>query len=355
MRPLFDAWLVNPPFGDPGVYVDFRFEKRALLFDLGEITPLPPRKLMRVSHVFVSHTHMDHFIGFDRLLRVCLGRHAGVHLFGPPGFIAQVEHRLAAYTWNLVHNYATDYSVTATEIGEAESDGRHRTASARFRSRLRFERETLPEASVADGTLLDEEGFRVRAALLDHRTPCLGFAIEEKLHVNVRMNPLHAMGLRAGPWLKDLKRAVLAGHPDHDPVRAWWTEHGTLREREVTLGELKAQVLELVPGRKICYITDVVFHEENLRRIVGLAHGADLLFIESVFLDAEASHAQAKQHLTAGQAGTIARAAHARVVIPFHFSPRYTGREAEIRGELEAALGDDGHLVSPSGPPADHF
>jgi len=344
MRPLFDVRLVNTPFGDPGVYADFRFEKRAFLFDLGDNTPLPPRKLMRVSHVFVSHTHMDHFIGFDRLLRVCLGRHAGVHLFGPPGFIAQVEHRLAAYTWNLVHTYETDYSVTATEIGEPDADGRHRTASARFRSRLRFERETLPGASVADGTLLDEEGFRIRAALLDHRTPCLGFAIEEKLHVNVWKNRLLAMGLRTGPWLKDLKRAVLAGRPDHDLVRAWWTEHGTVREREVTLGELKAHALELVPGQKICYITDVVFHDDNLRRIVGLAHGADLLFIESVFLNAEIAHAQAKQHLTAVQAGTIARAAHARIVIPFHFSPRYAGREAELQGELESAFGGAGHL-----------
>ena len=73
MQALFDARLVNPSFGDPGVCVDFRLERRSLLFDLGDNAPLLPRTLMRISHVFVSHTHMDHFIGFDRLLRIFLG------------------------------------------------------------------------------------------------------------------------------------------------------------------------------------------------------------------------------------------------------------------------------------------
>ncbi len=349
MQPLFDPRLVNPPFGDPGVYVDFRFERRAFLLDLGDNTPLFPKKLLRLSHAFVSHAHMDHFIGFDRLVRICLGRQTGVHLFGPAGFIAQVEHKLAAYTWNLVQSYETDFALTVTEIAGDVTSGETPVRNARFRSRRRFEREDLPDSPVAGGVLLEEEGFRVRTALFDHRTPCLGFAIEEKVHINVLKNRLLEMGLQTGPWLKDMKRAVLAGRPDEERVRAWWKDFGVVHEREVALGELKARALDLVRGQKICYVTDVAFHDDNVGRIVELARGADLLFIEAVFMDEESAHARDKQHLTARQAGAIARAAGARNLVPFHFSPRYIGREAELLSELQAAFGGSAHLAATNG------
>jgi len=333
MRPMLMPQLVNPAFGDPGLYVDFRNEKRALLFDIGDIASLAPRKLLRLSHVFVSHTHMDHFMGFDALLRVSLGRDVAVRLFGPPGLVDQVAHKLAAYTWNLVDSYPGDFSVLASEL---RPDGR--LASALFRCRRRFERETLEEAHADDGVLVDEPGFRVRTVFLEHRTPCLAFAVEEKAHVNIWKNRLDEMGLPVGPWIRDLKETVLEGAPDDTPVCASWKEKAERKDRVLMLGELKARALQIVPGEKLCYVTDAAFSEQNARRIVELAKGADLLFIESVFLDEDADQAQVKCHLTARQAGEIARAAGARAVVPFHFSPRYAGREGELRAELELAF-----------------
>jgi len=213
MKPLFHPRLVNDPFGDPGLYVDFLFERRALLFDLGDLSPLPARQLLKVTHAFVSHTHMDHFAGFDALLRLFLGRDKLLHLFGPPGFIDRVEHKLAGYTWNLVANYESDFIVRASE-GSPE-DG---LDTALFRSRTGFRREIAESPSPKPGLLLDEETFQVRAAVLDHQIPCLAFALEEKFHVNVWKSGLEELGLPTGSWLRDLKSAVARNEPDDMPV-----------------------------------------------------------------------------------------------------------------------------------------
>jgi ribonuclease Z len=74
VQPIFQAKLVNGVWGDPVVLIDLKYTRRAILFDIGDVTSLSTRILLRVSDVFVSHTHMDHFAGFDHLLRVCLGR-----------------------------------------------------------------------------------------------------------------------------------------------------------------------------------------------------------------------------------------------------------------------------------------
>ncbi|MEW5910730.1 MAG: MBL fold metallo-hydrolase, partial [Thermodesulfobacteriota bacterium] len=91
MRPSFHPKLVNSPFEDPGLFISFLFEKKGILFDLGNLSSLSSKELLKVSHVFVTHTHMDHFIGFDSLLRLLLGRRKRVYLYGPLGFLRHLE------------------------------------------------------------------------------------------------------------------------------------------------------------------------------------------------------------------------------------------------------------------------
>ncbi|MDE2263750.1 MAG: ribonuclease Z, partial [Gammaproteobacteria bacterium] len=88
----------------------------------------------------------------------------------------------------------------------------------------------------------------------------------------------------------------------------------------------------------VCYVTDVADTPRNREALASFLHGADLLFIETVFLDADRQHAARKAHLTARAAGEIARAAGVRTAVPFHFSPRYLGREDELRREFEESL-----------------
>ncbi|HZV83180.1 MAG TPA: MBL fold metallo-hydrolase [Geobacteraceae bacterium] len=330
MTPQFHPVLVNGPFDDPGVYVDFLYERRALLFDLGDIRALSPRKILRITHVFISHTHIDHFIGFDHLLRLCLGREKRLHLYGPPGFTAQVEHRLASFTWNLVESYPTDFTVAATEL---HPDGRG--IFAEFHCRRGFRREGERAEQLTGNIILDEETFRIRTAFLDHRTVCLAFALEEKCHVNIMKNRLLELGLPTGPWLSELKRAILREEADDMPFRVWWAGEAGEEERHFLLGELKSMIVQVVPGQKIAYVTDAVYTPANGAKIVDLARGADYLFIEATFLDAERERAAERYHLTALQAGLLARLAGVGRAMPFHFSPRYRGTEERLLQELE--------------------
>ncbi|MGA8033043.1 MAG: MBL fold metallo-hydrolase [Casimicrobiaceae bacterium] len=331
MRCLFEPHLVNDAFGDPGLYVDFRDERRALLFDLGDIGVLPPRKLMRLSHIFVTHTHMDHFAGFDPLLRVVLGRKAGLTLFGGPGFIAQVEHKLRAYTWNVVHRYEE----LVLDVRETGIDGRGQRA--RFSSRSRFAREPAGAFDVSCDVVHDEATFRVRGRFVDHDTPCLAYAIEEKAHVNVARDRLEALGVSTGAWLRELKHAVLTGASGSTPIDVRWRDRQGDHAMTRTVDELRHLVLDVVPGQRIGYVTDLRYTEANVQALAQLLAGVDLLFIESVFLDEDGDHATRKNHLTAGQAGSIARVLGAKDVRPFHFSPRYQGREAELIAQVQAA------------------
>jgi hypothetical protein len=49
MRPILQPSLVNGRFADPALFVDVLFERRALLFDLGDIAALSPCSGPRAS------------------------------------------------------------------------------------------------------------------------------------------------------------------------------------------------------------------------------------------------------------------------------------------------------------------
>jgi ribonuclease Z len=176
-----------------------------------------------------------------------------------------------------------------------------------------------------------EEQFTIEAVTLDHGTPCLGFALQERLNVNVVKEGLNALGLPVGPWLTTAKRAVRRGDPDE-------IEIAIDAETSVRLGRLKERALRVMPGQRVVYLVDMCGHEENIVRAVRLAEGAHQLFIEAAFAEEDAALAMERCHLTAMRAGEIARRAGVRQVIPFHFSPRYLDRPELLIGQVERAF-----------------
>jgi ribonuclease Z len=329
MKSAFIPRLVNHPFGDPGLFVELRYEGTAMLFDLGRIDRRPATSLFKLHHVFVSHTHMDHFIGFDHLLRVFLARDRNLHLYGPPGFIDNVRGRLAGYTWNLIESYPLQ--LTVHEIGHAEIETVVLPARTAF----------VPEGTTHrpfDGVLVDNDQYTVTTAHLDHKISCMGFALAEKTRLNVRPERLEALGVPAGRWLNQLKQAVRDGSPPDTEIVATWREAGEQHSRTFRLAALRKDLLVESPGQKLAYVVDTIFTRTNMERICNLVSNADIFFCESLFLDADRHEATKRHHLTARQAGTLARAAGVRRLENFHFSSRYERDPTPFHREAQAAF-----------------
>ncbi|WP_363347215.1 MBL fold metallo-hydrolase [Methylocystis echinoides] len=329
----FDPTLVNDRFDDPGLYVDLAFERRALLFDIGDIAGLPTRKILRISDVFVSHRHMDHFAGFDQLLRRVLGREKVIGIYGPAGSIEAIGHKLKAYTWNLLDGYDGNVSFRVTEM-----DAVGNMTSALFSGRESFSRQHAERRAEADGLLLKEPGIQVRATTLDHGVPVLAFALEERAQINVWRNKLEAAGLAVGPWLRDFKEAVLHGRADAFPIEVSWQAPDADTPKTLPLGQLRNEIMRVSTGRKIAYVVDCAFTRANVEKIVALAKDADTLFIEATFFEADAAIAAQRRHLTAHQAGTIARLAGVKRLVTFHYSPRYRGEGERLAEEAQLAF-----------------
>ncbi len=327
MKPLLLPQLVNHPFGDPALFVEVLWEKRALLFDLGDLSPVRPAKLLKISHAFISHTHIDHLIGFDMLLRLLLNRDKTLHLYGPPGFLAQVYGKLSGYTWNLTADYP--FTIIAAEINPTRLRYQFFACHERF-----LPREEKEEPF--QGVITVHPQIQVRIAHLDHFIPCLAFALQERFHINVHKEILLRMGLPVGPWLKELKMAIWRGEKEDFlvPVPIPQEEN---KMHSFSLGYLK-EALTITPGQKIVYVSDCLYHEENIQKILELAEGADYFFCEAAFLEKDIQRATARGHLTAWQAGNLARRARVKKLIIFHFSPKYEGHASALYQEAEEAF-----------------
>ena len=315
MKPTFHCRVVNGPFDDPVVYVRIIRLGKALLFDLGDIWALNAREIHKIAHVFVTHTHIDHFIGFDRLLRILLRRQWPLNLYGPSGIIESVRGRLAGYTWNLIEEYPLEFYVTEVKEGFIKT--------VRFSAREWFMPVEIQERENAS-VIYNDALFYVRTGILDHGIPVLAYSLQEKEHLNIDPERLKSLGLPVGPWLSELKEMIRLKKLD-ESIKVTGKQQGVVVKEMIEHG-----VVRKTPGQKISYVMDVAPTDENLNRIRELVSGSDLLFIETYFLEEDAERAAERNHLTAAVAGRVAAEALVKKVIPLHISPKYKGRQDEV-------------------------
>jgi ribonuclease Z len=264
----FTAALVNGVFGDPLLLVRLRHSRRCLLFDLGEAGRLRARTAHAVTDVFISHAHIDHIAGFMWFLRSRIGEFPPCRVYGLPGLAHKVAGMVAGVQWDRVGERRPRFEII-------ELHGEHILRFAVSASCGAPRR--LGEESAPGGILLVDPLFQVRAAVLDHRTPVLAYVLEPSTEIKVRKERLAASGLRPGPWLTKLKRAIVEREDD----ALLELPDGSTRRVRALAGEL----VMVQPGERLVYATDLADTAANRERLSMLARGAHTFFCEATFCE----------------------------------------------------------------------
>lgn len=259
-----------------------RWDGTGLLFDPGEGT----QRQMLLAGVASS-----------AVTRICLTHFHGDHCLGVPGVIQRLSLDRVAHT---VHAH---YPASGRQF------------FARLRHATAFHEVTdLREVPVeADGPVAHDTTGTLEARRLEHPVESFGYRLVEPDGRRMRPDLLARAGV-SGPDVGRLQR------------------DGELR------GVRLDDVSEPRPGQRVAFVMDTRLCDG----VYALAERADLLVIESTFLDADAGLAHEYGHLTARQAATVARDCGVRRLVLTHFSQRYPDPAVFAH---EAAAVFDGDLV----------
>ena len=249
-----------------------RFGQEFFLLDCGEGTQIQLRKYKvkasKISSIFISHLHGDHYLGLVGLLSSyhLSKRTEALQIFGPRGLNEIIT---THFRWSQTRlNYPLEFTETTTE-GKV--------------------------------TLLDHPQFTISSFPLQHRIPTTGFIIQEKA------------GLRS--LIKEkLQESVL-------PLKA--IQQLRLGQDYVASDGInyfaKDYCYPLASLRSYAFCSDTTFNPS----LAPYFEGVDLLYHEATFMEADGPRAAETYHCTANQAGQLAQLAGVKKLLLGHFSSRY--------------------------------
>ena len=238
-----------------------------ILFDCGEGTQqqlLRSAGLPELDAIFISHFHLDHWLGLVGMLKTfdLRARERPLTIHGPPGLKSLFS------TLRPVIG-RTGYPLSLVELEPYEE--------------VRF------------------DGYSIGSFPVRHRVEAYGYAfVEDDRPGRFDADAARALGVIEGPDFGRLQRGEIVGG-----VRP-----------EQVVGEAR-------PGRRIVYSGDTA----PCQAIEVLARDADVLVHEATFLSDERARARDTGHSTAAQAAEIARDAGVRLLALCHLSTRYFPRE----------------------------
>jgi len=282
------------------------------LFDCGKASQLTIADVMRLKAVFVTHTHVDHFVNFDAIIRNRAGSRVPLIITGPENISRNVQGKLLAYTWNLLRPNGSNF-----EVREIVADGVYKV----FRLysphwKLKYIK------TVESSRIFEFEKISSWFCVLDHKIPSIAYRIQEEDHLNISDFPY-----RPGPWSNDLKEAYLAEEPKR--VLDIFTE-------KIEAGYLFSN-LKKTRGFRLGYAMDHLGGGPNHQKLEKFFKAVDELYIESFFRHADWDYARRHHHCTAYLSGLLARKSGVKKLHLVHHSRRYHGEVPDLIEEGRAA------------------
>ena len=323
-----EPYVCSGLLDDPLLLVRVRPTGRSLLFDCGQMLHLAKRTLRSIDAVFVSHAHMDHFMGLDHLVRHTHVSSRPLDLYGPPGIAARVGHKLASYVWNLAEEWWRTIHVHEVHEDHIEH---HQFAGARG-----FTGERLGSASRCGATIHVEAYVTVEAELCDHGLPVLVFRLTETEVFSIDPAALAREALHPGPWLRELKKRWQRGETGRGPLVV--LRNTVDGPQDATIADdaaLYRQLRSNRPAASIGYATDIGFSAGNRQRLQGLLADVSLFCCECTFLAEDVQKARASRHLCTTDVNQLAADLQPRTLLPLHLSKAYIRNPRALYRELK--------------------
>lgn len=330
LEPTFFAGLLD----DPLLLVNIRPLGRALLFDCGQLHHLAKRVLRAITTIFISHAHMDHFMGMDTFIRHNHVSPRTIHVFGPPGIAARMDAKLHSYDWNLSEPYWCTFHVHEIHAGEKRT--------VIFSGADSFRGDPQEVEILGPEAIYENEWLRVNALLCDHKIPSLAFRVTERQSFVIDEEKVAAAGLVKEHWLRALKKSFYGRSSGMTmPLQVLRRgDDGSVKHSEVDdLAALYAQIRKEQQVSSIGYVTDLGFTDENVRKLEGFLKGVTLLVSECSFLAADRDKARASHHLCTSDLLHLIERIQPRFVLPMHLSKAYLGSSRLLYEELQAPAG----------------
>ena len=275
--------------------------------ECGDASELTVKEIQNTNAIFISHTHIDHFVNFDAVIRHQIGIQRRVVICGPRGIQQHVHAKLKSYTWNLIQEGAIIY-----EIREVISESEIRVYEI---EPPLWELKEIGE--MQGGVVFKESSFMVSSILLDHKTPVLAYKFKENDLVRIDLNE---SGFKGGKWVQELKRAF----QDQNEEVIIHIEGQDYEAKDLF------HLLHIQEGDSLGIIMDHVANTQNHSKIHKHFFKCNTVYIESFYKEEDKELALLNYHSFSSKSGEVMKKAEVKAAIPVHFSRKYNDEDIEV-------------------------